>query len=227
MPLRSPAPCRLFLFDLDGTLVDSSRDIAHSVHCMLERLRLPSVRAAEILAFVGEGSRVLIERTLRAATGRDPDPGAVTRATEIYFEEYAEHLLDSTRLYPGVGDTLQALEWATLGVVTNKLESFTQTILDALGVAERFAIILGGDSTSRRKPDPAPLREAMARTAAAPEETVMVGDSAIDVKAGQAAGAITCGIAGGFRGRSELEEAGCDLIIERIDDLPRHFKKPG
>ena len=226
MSRRSPAPCRLFLFDLDGTLVDSSRDIAHAVNRMLERLQLPTLRAAQILEFVGEGSRVLVERALGAASRRAAAPELVSQGSALYLEEYAEHMLDSTRLYPGVGRALDALEWATLGVVTNKLERFTRPILEALGVSERFSIILGGDSTAERKPDPGPLREAMARAGVPASETAMVGDSRIDVEAGRAAGAFTCGIAAGFRGRDELQRAGCDLIVDRIDDLPRHFKRP-
>ena len=142
------------------------------------------------------------------------------------LEEYENRLLDSTRLYPGVKEGLDRLYWAEFAIVTNKPEKLSRKLLEALGLGHRFRTILGGDSIPLRKPDPAPLREAMRRCGATAQETVMVGDSPGDIKAGRAAGVITCGIAGGFRGREALEAAGCDLVITSIAELADHFLPP-
>lgn len=226
MPFQSPWPCRLFLFDLDGTLIDSKVDIARSVNLSLVRMQLHQVPIARVVTFVGEGVQKLMQQSLREATGSGPDAQQVRQATELFFEEYERHLLDSTHLYSGVQAALDRLPWAALGIVTNKPESFSRRILEGLGLGGRFCVILGGDSTPQRKPDPSPLKEAMVRCGAASSETVMVGDSPVDVHAGRAAGVVTCGISGGFRGRSELEAAGCDLILDHISELPAHFRPP-
>ena len=111
-------------------------------------------------------------------------------------------------------------------VFTGKLEQFSRRILDGLGVGARFQVIIGGDSVPERKPHPGPVLAAAARCGVIAAESVMVGDSAVDVEAGRAAGAFTCGIASGFRGRGELERARCDLILERFAELPEHLGPP-
>jgi phosphoglycolate phosphatase len=221
-----PRPCRLFLFDLDGTLIDSKADISKSVNLALDRLRLAPVATARIAAFVGDGVQKLIQRTLRQSMGIDANNDLVAYAIRIYLEEYEQHLMDNTSLYPGVREMLNALVWADCAVITNKPEKFSRRILDALGVEDRFLSILGGDSMEERKPNPAPLLRIINQCRVLPAETVMVGDSHIDIRAGKAAGTITCGILGGFGTKEELETAECDLIIEGASELTRYFCPP-
>ncbi len=224
MPQRQPFPSRLFIFDLDGTLIDSRDDITKSVNLALARMSLPPINTARIAEFVGNGVQILIQRALREATGGEPENSFFECTVTRYLEEYEAHLLDSTVLYPGVREALHGLGWARKAVITNKPERFSRRILEALGVADCFCAILGGDSTSRRKPDPAPLQMVMAQCGVSPRQTVMVGDSIVDIKAGKAAGAITCGIAGGFRPRAELEAAGSDLIVDDVAGLLPYFR---
>jgi phosphoglycolate phosphatase len=227
MAFRSTCSSRLFLFDLDGTLIDSKNDIAASVNLSLERLALPKLPEARVSEFIGDGIQKLIQRALREATGTDASEDQACKGVGLFLEEYENHLLDSTQLYPGVKEGLDRLYWAEFAIVTNKPEKLSRKVLEALGLGHRFRTILGGDSIPLRKPDPAPLREAMRRCGATAPETVMVGDSPGDIKAGRAAGVITCGIAGGFRGREALEAAGCDLIVESFSEIPDHFCPPG
>ena len=221
-----PRTCRLFLFDLDGTLIDSKADIAQAVNLTLARLELPQIPATRVATYVGDGVQKLIERSLRQTTGTEADTPQVAQGIELFMQEYEQHLLDSTRLYPGVEAALDRLSWASLAVVSNKPESLSRRVLEGLGVDRRFCTILGGDSTPFKKPDPAPLRHAMALCRADSHETVMVGDSRVDINAGHSAGTITCGILGGFGNRSELEAAGCDLLVEGVDQLPEFFHPP-
>ena len=189
---------RLVVFDLDGTLVDSARDIAASVNAALERLApaSPHVPLERVIGFVGDGARVLIERVLRHQ-GLALEPDAVL---PVYLECYRERLLDTTRLYPGIEDALAGLaaKGCTLAVLTNKPGDMSRTMLDRLGVASRFARIRGGGDTRTRKPDPAGLVSLAAELDAAIAETWMVGDSVTDVQTARAAGARAAGVGWGF-----------------------------
>jgi phosphoglycolate phosphatase len=226
MPSSAPRPCRLFLFDLDGTLIDSKGDIATALNLALGRAGLRRLPPSRIAGFIGDGVRKLVERSLREALGCEPDEPLLHRVTDLYLEEYAEHLLDTTCLFQGVEEVLESLDWAELAVVTNKPERFSRQILDALGIGRRFRLVFGGDSTRLRKPDPAPLLEAMRRCGADPGESVMVGDSPVDVQAGKAAGAVTCGIAANAVDRDKLSAAGCDLLIGDMRELTVYFCPP-
>jgi phosphoglycolate phosphatase len=221
-----PRPCRLFLFDLDGTLVDSREDIARAVNAVLMKVGQNPLSMPDVLRFVGDGIEILIQRALRAATGREPDAGQVAAGVDLMIQEYEHHLFDASRLYPGVRETLDALHWAKMGLITNKLEALARRVLQGFDLAHHFSAVMGGDSLPQRKPDPAPLRVAMARCRALPCETVMVGDSRTDILAGKAAGVTTCGVSCGFRGREELQAAGSDVIIDEFSDLLRHFSPP-
>lgn len=219
-------PCSLFLFDLDGTLIDSKTDIVRTLNLVLARMKLSQLKESLVIDFVGEGMQKLIERSLKAATGSEPEAGRVLEGMELFGEEYEVHLLDHTCLFPHVTEALDRLSWAKFAVVSNKPERFSRRILEGLGVAHRFCIVLGGDSASRRKPDPEPLFMAMDYGKATASETAMVGDSPVDIKAGKAAGMITCGVLGGFRPKEELELLGCDLIIHGLLELADHFCPP-
>lgn len=227
MGLCAASSRRLFIFDLDGTLIDSKADIAKAVNLSLQRLNLPSIPVAKILQFVGDGVQRLIQRSLREATATEPQDAQISEAVHLFREEYEKHLLDTTRLYPGVSTVLDGLTWAALAVVSNKPERYSRQILSELGIINRFRIVLGGDSTPKPKPDSAPLVAAMSHCDAQPSETVMIGDSPTDILAGKAAGVFTCGVTGGFRSRQELENAGCDLLLSGIANLLDHFSPPG
>jgi len=226
--MRSPAPrpCRLFIFDLDGTLIDSRADIAFALNLMLARMKMPPLHPSRIADFVGSGVPVLVERSLKEVTGREPGSELVEKGIVLFKEEYGNHLLDQTRLCYGVCDALDRLAWADFAVVTNKPEGFSRRILAGLGIETRFRAILGGDSIQKRKPDPEALFKAMQFCGVSQSETAMVGDSAVDIQAGKAAGIATCGVLGGFRPKEELEAAGCDLIIQNLLELPDHFRAP-
>jgi phosphoglycolate phosphatase len=207
---------RLLVFDLDGTLVDSSRDIAASVNAALAKVApaAAEIPLAQILSFVGEGARLLVERSLRhAGVSLSAD-----QVLPVYIECYAERLLDTTRLYPGVAEALDALRGPALAVLTNKPGDFSRRILESLGVAGRFARILGAGDVLSRKPDPGGLLGLMADAGAAREETWMIGDSATDVAAARAAGVRVAGVTWGFH-PAALRAAGPDCLIDRPHDL--------
>jgi phosphoglycolate phosphatase len=219
-------PCRLFIFDLDGTLIDSRADIAGALNLALARMEMPALAEAQIADFVGEGVQRLVERALHEITGRQPGSQVTQNLITLFREEYGQHLLDQTRLYPGAKEALDRLTWASFAVVTNKPEGFSRRILDGVGIGNRFCAVFGGDSVQKRKPDPEALLKAMHACRATPSETAMVGDSSVDIQAGKAAGVTTCGVMGGFRPRQELEAAECDLIIDNLIELANHFRSP-
>ena len=208
---------RLLVFDLDGTLVDSSRDIAAAANAALRRVApgTAEIPLASILSFVGEGARILVERCLRHA-GIDLSPDEVL---PFYLECYGERLLDTTHLYPGIAEALDALAGTTLAVLTNKPGDFSRTILEGLGVAPRFARAWGAGDVPSRKPDPAGLLRLMDELGATPADTWMVGDSATDVGAGRAAGVKVAGVLWGFH-PAGLRAAGPDRLIADPRALP-------
>ncbi len=208
---------RLLAFDLDGTLVDSSRDIAAAANEALGRVApgSPGIPLESILAYVGEGARRLVERCLEHAK-LDLSPDEVL---PVYLECYAARLLYTTSLYPGVYEALAALEGTTLAVLTNKPGDFSRAILEGLGVARHFARIWGAGDVTSRKPDPDGLLRLMVDVNASPGETWMVGDSATDVGAGRAAGTRVAGVTWGFH-PAALRAAGPDLLIDDPRELP-------
>jgi phosphoglycolate phosphatase len=211
---------RCLLFDLDGTLVDSREDLAASVNLTLAEMGRGPLAGERVAGFVGEGVAKLIERALAASLGRAPAPDEVASGVEVFRRHYRLHLLDGTRPYPQVAETLSRLRALPMAVVTNKPADFTLAILEGLGLRGRFRAVLGGDSLPERKPRPEPLLAAARLCGgAAPAECLMVGDSWVDIAAGKAAGTWTCGFTGGFRGREELAEAGADFLIDSFAEL--------
>ena len=207
------------LFDLDGTLVDSRADLINSVNLMLAELGRETLPDARVLKFVGEGARSLVERALRADQNGAPPGHDVDHALEVFRRHYSEHLLDQTRVYPEVEQTLARLDHIPKAVVTNKPYEFTTPLLEGVGLSSYFEVIIGGDCLSERKPSPLMLFEAARRCGVHSSECLMVGDSRVDVEAGRAANMKTCGYIPGFRGRTELVDAGVDYVIERFGEL--------
>jgi len=207
------------LFDLDGTLVDSRADLVNSVNLMLAELGRRTLPDTRVLTFVGEGARLLVERALRAGQNGAPSDYDVDQALEIFRRHYRDHLLDQTRVYPGVRQTLARLCHIPKAVVTNKSYEFTIPLLEGIGLSSYFEVVIGGDCLPERKPSPLMLFEAASRCGVQASECLMVGDSRVDIEAGRAAHMKTCGYIPGFCGRTELVNAGVDYVIERFSEL--------
>jgi phosphoglycolate phosphatase len=207
----------LFVFDLDGTLIDSRRDLADSANALLEERGGRSLPVDAVARMVGDGAALLVRRALIAA-GLDPEsPGALPR----FLELYDDRLLAHTQLYDGTREAIETLAAdAPLAVLTNKPGRATRAILEGLGVARFFRWILGGDGPWPRKPHPAALQELMSRAETAPPQTVMIGDSAIDLATARAAGTRICLVRYGFGfALSENDLGPDDLLVDRPSDL--------
>jgi phosphoglycolate phosphatase len=209
---------RLVVFDLDGTLVDSSRDIAAALNAALARLApgTPPLALERVLAFVGEGARLLVERALAHSALALPADDVLA----AYLDGYRERLLDTTRLYPGIPEALGALESAgtRLAVLTNKPGDLSRAILRGLGVEARFAHILGPEDVPARKPDPRGLRSLVAELGAGSSDAWLVGDSATDVRTARAAGVRAAGVLWGFHPEA-LRCAAPERLLERPAEL--------
>jgi phosphoglycolate phosphatase len=196
---------RLVVFDLDGTLVDSVADLASAVNAALHQLApgTPPLPLPRIRGFIGDGARLLVARSVEAAL-------------PVLLDAYRQRLLDTTQLYPGVRETLERLRELRLAVLTNKPGDMSRTILTGLGVADCFFRILGGGDVPQHKPDPAGLAALMREASAAPEQTVVVGDSAVDVRTGRALGTRTVGVTYGFAPESLLAEPPDALVDDML-----------
>jgi len=206
----------LVVFDLDGTLIDSSRDLAAAVNRALQRTS-PGVAGLPedlVRSFIGSGARVLITRTLAQA--------GLTRSVDevlpVFLEEYGRGLLDATRLYPGTAEALDRLRFCPLAVLTNKPGDMSRAILEGLGVKDRFFRIYGAGDVEARKPDPGGLRRIAEEAEVDPRAAVMVGDSGIDVQTGRAAGALTAGVTYGFDTGSFRDDPP-DLLVSSLTEL--------
>lgn len=179
---------RLVLFDLDGTLIDSAPDLCHALNQALHEVGLPQPDVDAVRRMIGEGQRVLVERALRWAGG---DPALIQTDDVLarFRRHYSAHLVEKTVLYPGVRETLAALSpRLPLAVATNKPGEWARRILAAFGLSEQFRWVLGEDDIGRRKPDPLLLLTLCERAGVHPSAALMVGDSAIDLAAAEAAG---------------------------------------
>jgi phosphoglycolate phosphatase len=204
------------VFDFDGTLADTWRDLASALNRTLADAGLPPVEGPQVQAWIGDGALKLLANAL-------PERERAPERLEPHYERFRAHYdrccLDTTDLYPGIADCLAALADEQLAVLSNKPARFLERIIDGLGLKGAFRAVLGGDTLAVRKPDPAVLREAIARLGAPPSEIWMIGDSAIDVATGRAAGARTIGCAWGLRGREELRAAGVEFLLEHPREI--------
>ena len=188
------AHARLIAFDLDGTLVDSRRDLAESANQLVVELGGAPLTQEAVVGMVGEGASVLVSRALAAAAVPD-SPAALSRFLDIYDQ----HLLRSTRLYPGMHEVVQAARrHARVAVLTNKPLRHTERLLEGLRVRRLFDDVIGGDGPHPRKPSPDGLRALMAGAGAPEPGTLLVGDSIVDYDTARNAGVACCLVAWGF-----------------------------
>ncbi len=226
-----PPRFRLHVFDLDGTLVDSLEDLWLSVNWILERRGYAPVDRETVRRAVGNGARNLLKRAFSAsaalaevspsARGRylaqTPDDSAFDGILAEYRAHYDTHCTDHTRLYPGMTEWVDAIaaSGGVSAVLTNKPERATRALLAFLGVEPRFVAIAGPETFGALKPDPAGLLAIMRAVGAAPGETVMIGDSIVDIETARNAGVAACGITGGLGDEESLVGSKPDILIER------------
>jgi len=212
MQIYRPIPSRqikLLIFDLDGTLIDSRRDLVNSVNAALRSLGRHELPSDEIAAMVGDGAPTLVRRAL----GDTVDEALLKRGLEFFLSYYREHKLDYTRLYDGIPEALETLRGANgtrrvMSVLTNKPVNPSRAIVQALGIADKFVSVYGGNSFETKKPDPLGINTILAETGVRADEAVMIGDSAVDILTGRAAGTWTCGVSYGFAPHTLVETPG-------------------
>lgn len=207
----------LYVFDLDGTLVDSRADIVRSVNAALAAFGRPQLPPEVVASYVGHGARRLIRR----AFGEDQPEDVIDRAYEFFIPFYRENLLVETRPYPGVEEALRTIseEGHPMAVLTNKPEALSVEMIEGLGWSRYFFRVYGGDSLEERKPHPLGLRLIMEEAGATPDRTVMVGDSAVDVQTARAAGTFACGVSYGFQPET-FEAHPPDFVVDSLVELP-------
>lgn len=208
----------LLVFDLDGTLVDSAVDLAESVNYALSTLGLSRISLETVKSYVGDGVAVLMKRAL----GGDSE-GHFPRALELFRDYYADHLLDSTTLYPDVPELLYYFNAKKKVVVTNKTEKYSKSIVRSLRIGDYFLDVVGEDSTPFKKPDPRLLNLVMEKMNVTPGRTVVIGDGPNDILLAQGAGAVSCAFLNGISGREKLLSLNPDMTCERLSDLKSLF----
>ncbi|HIJ82246.1 MAG TPA: HAD-IA family hydrolase [Desulfuromonadales bacterium] len=212
---------RAVLFDLDGTLVDSLDDLTAAVNHTRAAFGLPQLHSPTVCAMIGKGARHLIRQAVP-----DLDDAETDRALQLFLDFNQHHIADKSRLYPGIGKTLDVLQGKgiRLAVVSNKNQSLSGLILSALGVRDYFELIAGGDTFAESKPSPLPLLRVADQLGVLPTECVMVGDSINDIEAGNRAGIVTIGCNWGYGNREELSQStfqvdSCDELISTLIEL--------
>ncbi len=208
---------RTVVFDLDGTLADTAPDLTAALNHALRELGRPRIPAEDVRHMVGHGARALLRKGL-AATGECTEE-LIEQGFPIFIDYYEAHIADHSQPFEGVEKALAALEAAgvKIAICTNKLEGLTHRFLAAMGWEGRFAAIVGGDTLPVRKPDPAPLFEAIAR-AGGIGPAAFVGDSITDTDTAKAAGIPCVALSFGFSDRPAIE-LGADRLIDHWDEL--------
>jgi phosphoglycolate phosphatase len=211
---------KLLIFDLDGTLVDSREDLANSINAMLHHFGRKELPHEVIASYIGDGAPMLVRRSLG-----DPDDENFVQDALLYFMAwYREHKLDTTYVYEGIRESLDAIQKSRDGqplkmaVLSNKPVGPSRAIVDALGLGQYFFQVYGGNSFHTKKPDPAGVQALLEEAAVFAEETIIVGDSDIDVLTARNAGIYSVGVTYGLAPHT-LEDAPPDVMIDHPREL--------
>jgi phosphoglycolate phosphatase len=211
---------RFIVFDLDGTLVDSRRDLANAANALITELGGTPLPEEAVAAMVGEGAAILVRRALIASGLDASTPAALSRFLDLYDERLLEH----TRPYDGIFEVLQSLHARVpIAVLTNKPQAATEKLLAGLQLASYFRDVIGGDTPLGRKPGPAGLLELARRAGVPPSETVLVGDSPIDFETARAAGCGLVLVRYGF-GFRELDLRRGERVLTQPGELANLFR---
>jgi len=203
-----------FLFDLDGTLIDSKMDLVHSVNAMLREMNRADLPAGLVASHIGHGASQLIASVL----GPNSSDEQRREGLAIFLKHYQEHKLDETRAYPGVQRGLEALADLPMAVLTNKPTKLSVEILEGLSLARFFRAVYGGDSFEKKKPDPSGALAILKELGVSPSESAMVGDSDVDVQTARNAGMLAVGVNYGF-GQHDRARQPADIYVDRLAQL--------
>jgi phosphoglycolate phosphatase len=202
-----------FLFDLDGTLVDSIPDLTRAVNLLRNELDLADVSCDQVRTYVGDGVGLLLQRAL-------PEDLFSTHRRQRFLEIYTAHLTDETTVYPGIFEFLEMHRDKPMAVVTNKPQHLAEMIVDRLQLAPFFADVIGAERALQRKPHPDMVHHALRRLDCAPQQTVLFGDHHVDLRAAHAAGVKSCFCAWGLGHDDGLQ---ADFSAITTADLPTMF----
>lgn len=202
---------QLIIFDLDGTLIDSKKDIAFAVNETLKKMGLSPIPQEEVYGYVGNGVRPLIEQTMTNNGMKADLPAAIEHFRELYIK----HLLDTTIMFDGVPELLAHFHAdKIMAVASNKPYRYVAKILDGLGMTGYFSSVKGGDDVEVKKPAPEMLNTILEETSIDKKNCVFIGDSGIDIRTGKNAGVKTVGVTYGFRPVEEIMENEPDFLVD-------------
>jgi phosphoglycolate phosphatase len=205
---------RALIFDLDGTLIDSQRDLIRSVNAMLLEMGREQLHEDTISGYIGHGAPQLVARAL----GKGSPQEQRERALKFFLAHYEEHKLDSTCAYPGVPEALARLAAYPMAILTNKPVRVSARILEGLGLAKYFRAIYGGNSFETKKPDPLGALTILREFSAAPHEALLIGDSEVDVQTARNAGTLAAAVNYGF-GTHDRAAHPADIYLDRPTDI--------
>ena len=218
MAIRKP---ELIMIDVDGTLVDSVPDLAFCVDEMMRQIGQPAHGEAKVRDWVGNGVERLVRRALTGTLDGEPTDDEFEKAYPLFLELYAENTSKRSHLYEGVREGLDYLlsQDYKLGCVTNKAAQFTEPLLEDLGIAGDFKIIISGDTLPKKKPDPMPLLYGAEYFGVTAENALMIGDSVSDVKASRAAGFQIICMSYGYNHGEDIRNYAPDAVIDSMTEL--------
>ena len=216
--IRKP---ELIMIDVDGTLVDSVPDLAYCVDEMMQQIDQPAHGEAKVRDWVGNGVERLVRRALSGTLDGEPSDEEFDKAYPIFLDLYAENTSKRSHLYEGVREGLDYLlsQDYKLGCVTNKAAQFTEPLLEDLGIAGDFKIIISGDTLPKKKPDPMPLLYGAEYFGVTAENAMMIGDSVSDVKASRAAGFQIICMSYGYNHGEDIRNYDPDAVIDSMTEL--------
>ena len=208
------------MIDLDGTLIHTAPEIAAAANWMLADLNLPVLPLQKVESYIGAGAQMLVKRCLTQQLGHEPDAGLLVQAEKLFFARYAENAATS-KPYDGVIEGLQSIwnKGYRLACVTNKPEQFTLPLLKKAGLADFFDLVVSGDSLPNKKPDPIQLHHICAKFDVPEFEAMLVGDSATDIAAAQAAGCYIVTVPYGYNQGMPIDISQVDATIANLTNL--------
>lgn len=205
---------RALIFDLDGTLIDSKQDLIHSVNAMLQEMRRGELAEETIAGYIGHGAPQLVARAL----GDGASEEELQQGLKFFLGYYEDHKMDTTCAYPGVADTLENLAGMPMAILTNKPVRISVRLLDSLGLSKYFRAVYGGNSFETKKPEPLGAKTILREFRAAPEKTLLIGDSEVDIQTARNAGTLAAAVNYGF-GKHDRGAHPADVYLERFSDL--------